>query len=291
MASPLSSDALSGLVTISTEPDIRIFYTLSAPISSSKPIIVVSNSLAAATPLWDDFTAHFVTTHNILRYDARFHGRSPLSTSPDFDYDKGHSIEDLASDVAKLLDALDVKQPVTFVGLSIGGGVGVVLAAQYPDKFDKLIIVGTKAAAVAGDDEAFTSRVEFFRQHGSRATAAQSVQRWFGDSWIAAHPETATTVQDIVAGQSLEGYKASVAALITLDLSPHVEEVRKRGHGQKLLFVVGEWDAEPVVHDTKTLAERTGSQVVVVKEAGHIVNVQQPERFHEVVRSKLDERL
>ena len=46
-----------------------------------------------------------------------------------------------------------------------------------------------------------------------------------------------------------------------------------------------------MVRDTKALAEIAGSRVVVVKEAGHIVNVQQPERFHEVIRSKLEGRL
>ena len=282
MAVSSSSDKLSGLIAVSKQPDIRLFYTLSSPISPTKPIIVTSNSLAAATPLWDDFAAAFAPTHTIIRYDARFHGQSPLSTSPGFDYQKGHTIEDLAEDVVKLLDALGVQIPVTYVGLSIGAGVGVILGAKYPERFERLVIVGTKAQAAPGDDQAFDARIEFLRIEGPRSQAQQSVQRWFGESWIASNPDKAKFVEEIVSKQSFEGFIASVAALRRLNLWSYADDIKKRGDGGRLLFVVGEWDTA-VVEDTKALAERAGSEVVVVEGAGHIVNVQQPERFHDLV--------
>ena len=89
-------------------------------------------------------------------------------------------------------------------------------------------------------------------------------------------------MENMVAQQSVDGLEASMIALKHLDLWPHADAVRERGDGEKLLFVVGEDDGA-ALEDTKKLAERTGSEVVLVPRAGHIVNLQQPEEFHRIV--------
>ena len=99
----------TGFVQVSTNPDINIFYSIDGPLDGSKDIILLSNSLAATTHLWDEFVAEFAPKYTILRYDARFHGKSPLSSDLEFDYAAGHTIEDLADDVTKFLDHLHIK--------------------------------------------------------------------------------------------------------------------------------------------------------------------------------------
>ncbi|KAF2095554.1 alpha/beta-hydrolase [Rhizodiscina lignyota] len=283
----------SDLVRASSSPDIRLFYTIDSPLHKAEktPIILLSNSLAASTPLWNEFVEAFANEYTIVRYDARFHGQSPLSSTKDYDYERGHTIDDLAEDVIKLLDGLNIQRVDAFIGLSIGAAVGVALAAKYPERFDSFVIVGTRANAKDGDNAGYDARIKYGRENSSRALGQQSVQRWFGEQWIQHHPDKALFLLDVVGGQSIEGFVASVQALRKLDLWPAAEEISKRSEGNKLLFVVGAEDADPVVEDTKALAERTGSEAVVVEDAGHMVNVQAPEQFHDIVRRRIEQTI
>ncbi|CAK7236356.1 hypothetical protein SBRCBS47491_009610 [Sporothrix bragantina] len=295
MAATLPSST-TGFATVSTQPDIRLFYSVTPalPFDPARPVIVLSNSLAASTELWDAFTAAFALTHTIVRYDARFHGRSPLSTTPDFDYKAGHSIDDLADDVIVVLDTLGVsaQHAPAFVGLSVGGGVGVSLAARYPTRFASFVIVGSRSHAAPGDAARMAERAAFYESHGARAQAEQSIVRWFGTEWPTLSPDNeakAKHVADIVEQTPLEGFLASAAALNNMDLREQVVAIGKRqsteGNKKNVLFVVGSDDGALVVAESKQLAAVAGSPLEVVAECGHIVNVQQPARFHELVRA------
>ncbi|KAK7427364.1 hypothetical protein QQZ08_006133 [Neonectria magnoliae] len=284
----------SGLAAISVTPDIRIFYDVipPLPVDPQRPILVLSNSLAATISLWDEFIAAFANTHTIVRYDARFHGASPLSRDADFDYTDGAKMEDLADDVIALLDHLKIHSPVgAFIGLSIGAGVGVVLASRYPLRFNRFVIVGTRLHSTPDDAKRFQQRIESINSRGVQAQAEQSVERWFGGEWIRANPNRSTAIVNMVASTSVQGFTASVGALQTLDLRGNIASIKEAGHGRKLLFVVGEKDAPLVQEETRWLAAEAGSEVIVVGGAGHIVNVEQPEKFHQVVRSYLRQSL
>ncbi|OAA54252.1 hypothetical protein SPI_08871 [Niveomyces insectorum RCEF 264] len=55
-----------------------------------------------------------------------------------------------------------------------------------------------------------------------------------------------------------------------------------------MLYVVGAQDNALVVDESRALAAATGSRLEVVPACGHIVNVQQPEAFHALVRAWLE---
>lgn len=286
----------TGFATVSTAPDIRIFYSVTPalPLDPKKPVIVLANSLAATTALWDTFTAEFASTHTIVRYDARFHGQSPLSTTDGFDYEKGHSIDDLADDVVKVLDAVGVASPPTFIGLSIGGGVGVSLAARYPYRFSSFIVVGSRSHAAPGDAARMAERAAFYRSHGARAQAEQRVERWFGKVWPGASEQnraTAKRVADIVVQTPVGGFEASAAALNNMDLRGQAATINSNGDGKRVLFVVGADDGKLVVDESRQLAETAGSPPLkIVANCGHIVNIQQPDEFHAIVKERLAEQ-
>ncbi|KAH8810612.1 Alpha/Beta hydrolase protein [Xylogone sp. PMI_703] len=282
-----STASSSGLVRVSSNPDIRLFYSLDGPLDGSKPILALSNSLAANTHLWDAFTQAFASQHTILRYDARFHGQSPLSSTPDFDYAAGHTIEDLASDVVAILDHLKIAKLHAFVGLSIGAAVGLVLGAQHLERVDRVLVVGTRAENKAEDNAGHAARIAYGREKGPLALGRQSISRWFTPDWIAAHPDEIAHLESIVGTQNIEGFQASIAALRRLDLWHYADEVKRKGDGDRFVFVVGEWDT-PVIPESRQLAERAGSRMVIIPGSGHIVNVQQPERFHELVREVIE---
>lgn len=273
----------NGLVEVSETPNVRIFYLIDGPLDGSKDIIVLSNSLAATTQLWDEFVEDFGPDYTIIRYDARFHGKSPLSSDPEFDYAAGHSIEDLADDVIKILDHLKIKIVKAIVGLSIGAAVGLIVGARHPERVQHVVVVGTRARSNPDSNAAHTYRIKFGYENGPVALGRQSIARWFDEQWRAENPEKNAHAEDIYCRQSIEGYEASIAALRPMDLMPFAVDIGKRGDGGRFALVAGEWDGN-VPQESRELADRMGSEVFIVAKSGHITPIQQPKALHEIVR-------
>ena len=73
----------------------------------------------------------------VVRYDTRGHGASPVPPGP-------YSLDDLGGDVLALLDRLGVER-AHVGGLSLGGMTGMWLAANAPERVDRLVAVCTSA--------------------------------------------------------------------------------------------------------------------------------------------------
>ena len=273
----------NGCVEVSERPNIRLFYTIDGPLDGSRDVLVLSNSLAATTQLWDEFVSDFVPEYTVLRYDARFHGKSPLTSEPGFDYAKGHTIEDLADDVIKILDHLKIKKVKAIVGLSIGAAGGLIVGAKHPHRVEHVVVVGTRARSNPDSNAAHTYRIKFGYENGPLALGRQSIARWFDEGWRTANPEKAAHAEEIYCKQSIEGYEASIAALRPMDLMPFAADIGKRGDGGRFAFVAGEWDGN-VPQESNELADQMGSEVFIVTESGHITPIQQPKALHDIVR-------
>lgn len=276
----------TGILVVLKHPDIRIFYEVNGALDSSRPIVLLSNSLAASTRLWDDLVNELGHAVTFVRYDSRFHGQSPLSEDPGFDYHTGHSMDDLATDVLLLLDHLEITRVDLAIGLSIGAGVVLLAGAKHPERFGHVLVVGTKAKSPNGADAAYDARIAYGQEYGSRALGQQSAERWFPTEWAKKNTIKFAQVEEMVGRQSLEGYIAGAAALRKLDLWPPVSLIQEQNQGNRFTFVAGEHDAD-IPDDSRELAKIAGSEVIIVPASGHIVNVQQPESFYVIVKNAL----
>src|SRR5689334_18519351 len=82
-------------------------------------------------------------THRVLAPDLRGFGKS----SPVGGDDAVLTMAQLADDLATMLTALQITEPVTFCGLSMGGYVAWQFAARHTGLLRRLILCDTKAAA------------------------------------------------------------------------------------------------------------------------------------------------
>ncbi len=80
------------------------------------------------------------TRFRLVIPDLRNHGRSDWVRS-------GFSVDDLAADVAGVLDAVGVHQ-ATVVGYSLGGMIAQVIAVSYPRFARRLVLAGTAARPI-----------------------------------------------------------------------------------------------------------------------------------------------
>src|SRR2546430_11589671 len=80
--------------------------------------------------MWDPQRAPLTASRQVLRYDQRGHGGSPVPPGP-------YTIEALGRDLLALLDRLHLDR-VSLCGLSLGGMVGMWLAPDAPHRIDPL---------------------------------------------------------------------------------------------------------------------------------------------------------
>src|SRR5437660_7308289 len=112
---------------------IDLHYRLDGPPAASA--LVLSHALGLSLAMWDPQMPRLAEGRRVVRYDHRGHGASPIPPGP-------YRIEDLGRDLVRLLDRLELER-VSFCGLSLGGMVGIWLAAHAPERIDRLVVCCT----------------------------------------------------------------------------------------------------------------------------------------------------
>jgi pimeloyl-ACP methyl ester carboxylesterase len=101
------------------------------------PPIVFSHGLLWSGRMFGAQVEHLRGRYRCIAYDHRGQGRSPESATP-------YDMDVLAQDAAALIEKLGVG-PCHFVGLSMGGFVGMRLAIRRPELLRSLVLVDTAA--------------------------------------------------------------------------------------------------------------------------------------------------
>ncbi len=101
------------------------------------PPLVLGGSLGTTLAMWDPQIDLLSERWRVTRFDHRGHGGSPAPIGP-------YAIDDLGGDVLALLNRLEIPR-ASYCGLSIGGMVGMWIAANAPERIDRLILICTSA--------------------------------------------------------------------------------------------------------------------------------------------------
>jgi 3-oxoadipate enol-lactonase len=104
---------------------------------SAVETVVFSHGLLWSGKIFDKQVAHLKNRYNILTYDHRGQGQSEVT-------ENGYDMDSLYEDAVGLIEALKLG-PIHFVGLSMGGFVGMRLAARRPDLVRSLSLLETTA--------------------------------------------------------------------------------------------------------------------------------------------------
>jgi len=227
------------------------------------PALLFSSSLGSTLAPWEPQVAALRDRFRVIRYDHRGHGRSPVPPGP-------YRIEDIAADALALLDRLGVAR-THFCGLSLGGMVGLQLAATAPDRIDRLVLCCTSAQL--GPPEQWAQRAAAVRAGGTASIAATLVGRWLTPPFAAANPDLVDGLRAMIAGIPDDGYAACCSAIEHMDLRPLLGQVRA-----PTLVIAGSADpATPPEHAARIVAGVPGARLVVLDGAAHLASIEQPE--------------
>jgi 3-oxoadipate enol-lactonase len=207
----------------------------------------------------------------LLRYDHRGHGNSDVPPGP-------YAIDDLAADLLALLDNLGLER-VSFCGLSLGGMVGMRVAASEPGRIERLAICCTAARLEPASQ--WTDRASQVRRSGMASVAEAVSGRWFTPTFRERSPEQVTRAVAMLTATPAEGYAGCCEAIGSMDLRPVLTQIVA-----PTLVIAGADDrATPVAYSRAIASAIRKSRLAVVSGAAHLANLEQPERITKLLLS------
>ena len=243
------------------------------------PTVVLSHGLGCTLGMWDGVVALLKSDYTLLRYDHRGHGKSEVLAGP-------CTLELLADDADALI-AAQTSGVVHFVGLSMGGMTGQVLAAIRPQRVKSLVIANSASWYDDAARAMWQARIDTVQAHGVAAIAEASMPRWFTAAFLANTADPAGAARIAQTRADLEStnaaaYVACCEAIAVMDL--------RASNGRiacPTLVIAGTQDeATPPALSDKIVASVSGAQLRSI-DAAHLSAVEQPQAFAALVREFL----
>lgn len=240
----------------------RLAWRMDGP--ADAPVLVLSNSLGTAMAMWEDQVPALARHFRVLRYDTRGHGASSVMPGDT-------SLDRLGRDVLGLLDALGIES-AHFCGLSLGGMTGQWLGIHAPDRIDRLVIANS--SSFMGPPESWQQRMNTVREQGMAAIAGAVLDRWFTPGFVASGASGLERTRAQLLATSADGYAACCAAIRDMDLRPVVHLVDR-----PTLVIAGSQDPATPPDHAQAIASAIAGARLVMLEAAHLSNIEQPAGF------------
>jgi len=239
-----------------------------------RPLVVV-HGFPLSRAIWGAQVAQLSAHYRVIAPDLRGHGDSEATPGP-------YSMELLADDILALLEALQIDQPIVLGGLSMGGYVAMAFARRYPERLAGLLLTATRAGSdtTAGKDGR-RQAVAAVQQAGTiQPTVDGMLPKLFAPQTYAEDPDLVVEVRRIIEHTSIEGViNAQLGMLARLDSTAMLSNLDVPG-----LVIHGDHDQIiPLEAAQELAAVLPNGSMAEIKGAGHLLNMEQPAEFNQIV--------
>ena len=232
-------------------------------------VLLFSHGLLMSGKMFEKQIAHFAPRYRCIAYDHRGQGQSGITKT-------GYDMDTIAEDGAALIRALGLA-PVHFAGLSMGGFVGMRLAARHPELLRSLILLETTGEEEPPENLPGYRKLNLFAKLlGLGAIAGKVMPIMFGKSFL----------EDPARAQERALWQKRIGSSRRWGMTRAVEGVIERqGVMDELgkietptLIVVGEEDVATVPEKSEHLHKAIrGSELVRMPRGGHSSVIEEPE--------------
>lgn len=230
--------------------------------------VFLGPSLGTDLSLFDQQIPELARRYRIIRHDLRGHGASP--TSPE-----RFTLADLAADVVALADSLGIER-FSYVGVSISGGIGLALAIDYPERLDKLVIMGCAAKWPAS--ESWYERAARVRRSGAGLMVDSRPGIWFSERY-AEESAHARQILAVLGSTDAESYAQCCEAIAMFDVRAKLGRITT-----PTLVIAGEHDsASPVALQREIAAGIPESILAIIPCAWHLPSLEHHGEFTELI--------
>jgi 3-oxoadipate enol-lactonase len=226
--------------------------------------VVLCGSLGSTSAMWDA-QRPALEGHRVVRIDHPGHGRAPTSDVAD--------VVDLAM---RVLGEVAGGEPFSFIGLSLGGAVGMRLALDAPERVERLVLACTSARF--GEAAQWTDRAATVRTEGLEPIVDAVLARWFTPAF-----DDVSTFRDMFLATDPEGYARCCDALARWDVRDELGAIQA-----PTLVIAGAEDPSAPPVEGELLASRIpNARLEILDGAAHLANVERADAFNRLLEGHL----
>ena len=236
---------------------------LAISVAGEGPFVLFLHGIRGNRGNWSKQLEAFSQRFRAAAWDARGYGESD-------DHPGQLQFEYFSGDVMRVIEHFGVKK-AHLVGLSMGGRIARNVALRWPERLQSLTLVSTSP----GFDAMPVEEVKRFVTE-RRTRSPETVRKLLGSR---ARPEAFDVLWESVSRMREESFRKTLEASVAQDRGAPIENIRV-----PTLVVSGDEDTVYPPEMARDVARRIpGAELVMIKGAGHLVNLERPGRFNEVV--------
>lgn len=243
--------------------------------------LVLIHAFPLNSNMWKAQIKNLEQYGRVIALDLPGFGRSPSEANL--------SIAKMAQEVARLLSALNVKEPAVIAGLSLGGYVALEFFRQFPERVKGLGLFSTRSGAdTAEAREKRLKTAKQIMQEGLEPFAKIILPNLVGKTALATKPKLVNEITGMISLNNREGVAAALFAMAERrDSSDLLGSIKC-----PTLIIAGEEDVLIPFSESRVMhGQIVGSQFHVIPRAGHLVNFEQPTAFQNIFGKFLNQKL
>jgi len=238
------------------------------------PSIVFTHAGVADHTMWDEQVAAFAGQFRVVTYDMRGFGRSPNSSE----------LYARHTDLAQLMAHLGIER-AHVVGLSYGARVSLEFALEHPGRVASLVLAAahTAAATSTPGDDLLEKAIDDACDSGDLDRANELELRLWVDGPGQTTGRAPASVRQRVSAMNRAALEAPEGEHPAESLKPPPDE-RLGDVRAQTLVLAGEFDVSVCVASADILAAGIPNARKVVLPTAHMINMELPARFNELLR-------
>lgn len=233
---------------------------------AGRPVVLI-HGFPMDHSIWDGQIQSLAPQWRVIAPDLRGSGRSSVTPGK-------VTVEQWADDLAAMLDALKISEPIVLGGLSMGGYVALRFFQAHRSRLAGLILCDTKATA--DTPQAAAGRLETaqrLEREGTRFLADAMLPRLLAPATLEGKPELVERLRQVVLAGDGAGYAATLRGLAE---RPNFTPLLPRIDCPTLL-IVGRQDAISTAAEMNAMARAIpASRIVEIDGAGHVTPLEAP---------------
>ena len=228
--------------------------------------------------MWQGQIAELSQEFRVIAPDLRGFGQSDDSTST-------VTMQQFADDLAELLEALAVDQPVAFCGLSMGGYIAWQFWRRHPQRLSHLILCDTRSAP--DSPEAAQTRYQTAERvltEGTSTLMDTMIPKLFSERTRRQNRAVVTATEHVMRTARPAGVAAALRGMAQReDATPWLPEIRV-----PTLVVCGQEDAISTVSEMESIARAIPqAEFAVIPACGHMAPLEDPIHVNKAIRGFL----
>jgi 3-oxoadipate enol-lactonase len=256
-------------------PSLSLYYE---EVGTGPETLVFSHGLLWSHRMFEAQVAELSKSYRVISYDHRGQGKSDVKGPYDMDT--------VAADAAALIQSL-VNGPVHFIGLSMGGFVGLRLAARHPELIKSLVLLETSANAEPLENlPQYKLLNGIVRWIGIIPPIANKVMKiMFAHSWL----------QNSANGHAIRRWKKELSANKKTITGPVEGVIYRKGVEEELgniscptLVIVGDEDVATTPEKAAFIQKGIkGAILEIITGAGHSSCIEKPQEVNRLLEEWL----